>query len=145
MCASAYLNKWDGQHQFCLLVKIFVFAFQKQQGHWFNSQLRLAECWSVHEQDMTMNLLLCVSLAWKLLWIKAFAKWLSITVYNKVCPERMAEVHWFSKTYFGQGWSSVLGSVGSWDTSAMICVSSLNKKENSWGQKFEICLLKLHI
>lgn len=31
------------------------------------------------------------------------------------------------KTYLGQGWSSVLGSVGSWDTSAIICVSSLEK------------------
>lgn len=34
---------------------------------------------------------------------------------------------YYSKTYLGQGWSSVLGSVGSWDTSAMICVNSLEK------------------
>lgn len=32
-----------------------------------------------------------------------------------------------SSTHLGQGWSSVLGSVGSWDTSAMICVSSLER------------------
>lgn len=32
-------------------------------------------------------------------------------------------------TCFGHGWSSVLGSVGSWATSAMICVSSLRRRK----------------
>lgn len=31
------------------------------------------------------------------------------------------------KTHLGQGWSSVLGSVGSWDTSAIIWVNSLEE------------------